>query len=125
MTETILLDEFSGAKQLIDRLRAYGYRVSIDDFGSGYSSLGQLQRLRADVLKLDRSFVCAGLQGPREQIVIENLVNMASELGMEVVCEGVETQVQVKVLQDIGCHIAQGYYYYRPMQTAAFEQLLG
>ena len=50
---------------------------------------------------------------------------MASELGMEVVCEGVETQVQVKVLQDIGCHIAQGYYYYRPMQTAAFEQLLG
>ena len=57
MTETILLDEFSGAKQLIDRLRAYGYRVSIDDFGSGYSSLGQLQRLRADVLKLDRSFV--------------------------------------------------------------------
>ena len=102
----------------------HGFQIAIDDFGSGYSSLGRLQRLRADVLKLDRSFVCAGLQGTRERIVIENLVNMAFELGMEVVCEGVETQAQVNVLQDIGCHIAQGYYYYRPMQAEAFEQLL-
>lgn len=125
ITESSIADAPESVSSALTELKMRGFQIAIDDFGSGYSSLGQLQRLRADVLKLDRSFVCAGLQGPREQIVIENLVNMASELGMEVVCEGVETQVQVKVLQDIGCHIAQGYYYYRPMQTAAFEQLLG
>ena len=125
ITESAIADAPESVSSALTELKMRGFQIAIDDFGSGYSSLGQLQRLRADVLKLDRSFVCAGLQGPREQIVIENLVNMASELGMEVVCEGVETQVQVKVLQDIGCHIAQGYYYYRPMQTAAFEQLLG
>ena len=106
------------------QLKQHGFQIAIDDFGSGYSSLGQLQSLRADVLKLDRSFVCAGLQGPREQIVIENLVNMAVELGMEVVCEGMETEAQVNVLREIGCRIAQGYYFYRPMQTDAFERLL-
>ena len=125
ITESSIADAPESVSSALTELKMRGFQIAIDDFGSGYSSLGQLQRLRADVLKLDRSFVCAGHQGPREQIVIENLVNMASELGMEVVCEGVETQVQVKVLQDIGCHIAQGYYYYRPMQTAAFEQLLG
>ena len=125
ITESAIADAPESVSSALTELKMRGFQIAIDDFGSVYSSLGQLQRLRADVLKLDRSFVCAGLQGPREQIVIENLVNMASELGMEVVCEGVETQVQVKVLQDIGCHIAQGYYYYRPMQTAAFEQLLG
>ena len=125
ITESAIADAPESVSSALTELKMRGFQIAIDDFGSGYSALGQLQRLRADVLKLDRSFVCAGLQGPREQIVIENLVNMASELGMEVVCEGVETQVQVKVLQDIGCHIAQGYYYYRPMQTAAFEQLLG
>lgn len=105
-------------------LKQCGFQIAIDDFGSGYSSLGQLQRLQADVLKLDRSFVCAGLQGEREQIVIENLVNMVKELGMAVICEGIETQVQVNVLLDIGCQVAQGYYFYRPMQAKAFEELM-
>ena len=125
ITESAIADAPESVASALTELKMHGFQIAIDDFGSGYSSLGQLQRLRADVLKLDRSFVCAGLQGTRERIVIENLVNMAFELGMEVVCEGVETQAQVDVLQDIGCHIAQGYYYYRPMQAEAFEQLLG
>ncbi len=125
ITESAIADAPESVASALTELKMHGFQIAIDDFGSGYSSLGQLQRLRADVLKLDRSFVCAGLQGTRERIVIENLVNMAFELGMEVVCEGVETQAQVNVLQDIGCHIAQGYYYYRPMQAEAFEQLLG
>ncbi|MFQ9650295.1 MAG: EAL domain-containing protein [Enterocloster sp.] len=69
---------------------------------------GAAPKAEADVLKLDRSFVCAGLQGTRERIVIENLVNVA-ELGMEVVCEGGDAGAG-KRAQDIGCHIAQGYY---------------
>lgn len=125
ITESTIASVSEGvASVLLMQLKQHGFQIAIDDFGSGYSSLGQLQSLRADVLKLDRSFVCAGLQGPREQIVIENLVNMAVELGMEVVCEGMETEAQVNVLREIGCRIAQGYYFYRPMQTDAFERLL-
>lgn len=124
ITESTIAGASERVASVLAELKQLGFQIAIDDFGSGYSSLGQLQRLRADVLKLDRSFVCAGLQGTREQIVIANLVNMASELGMEVVCEGVETMVQVKVLQDIGCRVAQGYYYYRPMQTEAFGEML-
>lgn len=124
ITESAIADAPESVSSALTELKMRGFQIAIDDFGSGYSSLGQLQRLRADVLKLDRSFVCAGLQGPRELIVIQNLVAMASELGMEVVCEGVETEAQVHVLREIGCRTAQGYYFYRPMQTDAFERLL-
>ena len=124
ITESTIANAAESVSSILMELKAQGFQIAIDDFGSGYSSLGQLQGLRADVLKLDRSFVCAGLQGPREQIVIENLVNMAYELGMEVISEGVETLAQIKVLQDIGCHIAQGYYYYHPLRTEEFELLL-
>ncbi len=124
ITESTIASGSEGLAPVLTELKQHGFQIAIDDFGSGYSSLGQLQRLMADVLKLDRSFVCAGLQGPREMIVIENLVTMASKLGMEVVCEGVETEVQIHVLRDIGCRIAQGFYFYRPMKTEAFERLL-
>lgn len=124
ITESTIASGAEGLAPVLTELKQHGFQIAIDDFGSGYSSLGQLQGLMADVLKLDRSFVCAGLQGPRELIVIQNLVAMASELGMEVVCEGVETEAQVHVLREIGCRTAQGYYFYRPMQTDAFERLL-
>lgn len=124
ITESTIASGAEGLAPVLMELKQHGFQIAIDDFGSGYSSLGQLQRLMADVLKLDRSFVCAGLQGPRELIVIDNLVTMAFELGMEVVCEGVETEAQCNVLREIGCRIAQGYYYYRPLQTEAFERLL-
>ena len=69
------------------RLKERGFMIAIDDFGSGYSSLGQLQQLMADVLKLDRSFVRRGMFGTRERIVIGNVIHMAGELGMQVICE--------------------------------------
>ena len=76
------------------------FKIAIDDFGSGYSSLGQLQQLTADVLKLDRSFVSHGVAGMREKIVVGNVIHMAGELGMQVICEGVETQAQQEFLTD-------------------------
>lgn len=125
ITESAIASVPESVAPVLIELKQLGFQVAIDDFGSGYSSLGQLQRLRADVLKLDRSFVCDGLQGKREQIVIENLVHMVRELGMSVICEGVETQAQAEVLQQIGCHFAQGFFFYRPMPAAAFERLMG
>lgn len=124
ITESTIASVPERVAPVLVELKQRGFQIAIDDFGSGYSSLGQLQRLRADVLKLDRSFVCDGLQGMRERTVIENLVHMVGELGMAVVCEGVETKAQAQVLRDIGCQVAQGFYFYRPMQADAFERLM-
>ncbi|MFQ9492336.1 MAG: EAL domain-containing protein [Bilophila wadsworthia] len=96
-------------------LRLKSIHVAIDDFGSGYSSLGQLQQLMADVLKLDRSFVRRGMFGTRERIVIGNVIHMAGELGMQVICEGVENAKQAEMLIELGCYYAQGFYYAKPM----------
>ncbi len=106
------------------RLKELGFMIAIDDFGSGYSSLGQLQQLMADVLKLDRSFVRRGMFGTRERIVISNVIHMAGELGMQVICEGVENAKQAEMLIELGCYYAQGFYYAKPMPKDAFEGLL-
>lgn len=106
------------------RLKERGFMISIDDFGSGYSSLGQLQQLMADVLKLDRSFVRRGMFGTRERIVISNVIHMAGELGMQVICEGVENVKQAEMLIELGCYYAQGFYYAKPMPRKAFDELL-
>ena len=87
--------------------------TAIDDFGSGYSSLGQLEQMTARVLKLDRSFVQRGMLDEREQTVIANIVNLAHDLGMRIVCEGVETRQQANIL-----------IYSKPIPLEAFEQML-
>ena len=111
-------------KQAIRFFHDRNIRISMDDFGSGYSSLGQLQQLMADVLKLDRSFVRRGMFGTRERIVIGNVIHMAGELGMQVICEGVENAKQAEMLIELGCYYAQGFYYAKPMPRDVFEGLL-
>ncbi len=110
-------------KQLV-QLKDRGFMIAIDDFGSGYSSLGQLQRLMADVLKLDRSFVQNDKLGEREQIVLGNIIQLATQLGMAVICEGVENKEQAGILMQLGCTSAQGFHYARPMPQEDFETLL-
>lgn len=106
------------------QLKDRGFMIAIDDFGSGYSSLGQLQRLMADVLKLDRSFVQSDMLGDRERIVISNVIQLATQLGMAVICEGVENREQAAILMQLGCASAQGFYYAKPMPQEDFETLL-
>ena len=124
ITESVLLEESTAIADVFQLLKEMQFKIAIDDFGSGYSSLGQLQQLTADVLKLDRSFVSHGVTGIREKIVVGNVIHMAGELGMQVICEGVETQAQSITLQEIGCKYSQGFYFYRPMQLENYEKLL-
>ena len=124
ITESAILEGPIDFEKMFTLLKNHGFKIAIDDFGSGYSSLGQLQQLNADVLKLDRSFVSRGVTSDREQIVVGNVIHMANSLGMNVICEGVETLEQVGILQKIGCRIAQGFYYYRPMKKEDYENLL-
>ena len=107
--------------ELSQRLKAQGFRIAMDDFGSGYSSLNLLRKLPVDTLKLDKEFLQEGAESQRQQAVIEGFVSIAHKLGMLVVCEGVETRPQAEFLASIGCHLAQGFLYGRPMPLAELE----
>lgn len=124
ITESSIIHNPDSACEQLMQLKDRGFMIAIDDFGSGYSSLGQLQRLMADVLKLDRSFVQSDMLGERERIVISNVIQLATQLGMAVICEGVENKEQAAILMLLGCASAQGFYYARPMPQQAFEALL-
>lgn len=121
LTETILLNEFEGAKLLIDRLRSYQYHVSIDDFGAGYAGINIWQELNFDILKLDKKFLAE--EEPiksRNAAIVPNVINIAQRLGIEVLCEGVETEEQCQYLIKLGCTCVQGYYFSRPVPKEQF-----
>ena len=116
MDDTIIL-----MKKLREEL---GVMVSMDDFGSGYSSLNVLTKLPLDVLKLDKDFLKDFENDPDEKIIIPSVIDMAKKLNLSVVCEGVETKEQVAFLQDVGCDYAQGYFYSKPIPIEQFNELL-
>lgn len=124
ITESTMLQNPDAANIQIKRLRDLGFRTTIDDFGSGYSSLGLLQLFAADVIKFDRSFVKRNIAGKRAQIVLGSMIELTRQLGMSAICEGVETKEQASILMQHGCYNAQGFYYARPMPADQFKKLL-
>ena len=124
MTESIFLSNLEHLKDVVTKLRKEGFSISIDDFGSGYSSLNMLKNITVDVLKLDREFLMEAEDDIRSQTVIHSAIKMAHDLGMLVIAEGVETKEQADMLMAMDCTIAQGYYYEKPISMDAFEKLL-
>lgn len=122
LTETVFTDNKEKMLQIMNELKKMNITISIDDFGSGYSSLNILKDMSFDVLKLDREFVRESLNSKSSQWILQKIVEMAHGLGMFVVCEGVETKEQVETLKQIGCRYAQGYYYGKPMPMDEFNQ---
>ena len=120
------LQEFPEAlPEAVCQIHMAGYTCSLDDFGSGYSSLNNLESLDIDVVKLDREFLnTARTEGDRGCIVIEELIHMARRLGITVCCEGVETTEQLAVMQKLHCDKGQGYLFSKPIEVAAFEKLV-
>jgi diguanylate cyclase (GGDEF)-like protein/PAS domain S-box-containing protein len=115
ITETVYISALDADTAALDRLKALGIRISIDDFGAGYSSLSYLKRLPADVLKIDKSFVRGlGLE-VEETAIVQSIVDLAHILGMEVVAEGVEVEEQETLLQEMGCDFGQGFYFSKPL----------
>ena len=104
----------------LQRLKAWGIKVALDDFGKGYSSLTALQVFPVDVLKLDKEF----LSNKSSPAMLESLVHLGGKLGLKVLCEGIETLEQLRFLAGIGCTYGQGYYIARPMPFADFEAFL-
>jgi len=124
LTEDILMSRLEGALPFLSELRRMGVTLAIDDFGTGYSSLSHLSTLPIDCLKIDRSFVSRLEAGSNEAAVVRSIVLLGSSLGKTVVAEGIETDVQLKQLQDMGCGLGQGYLLARPKAAADVSLLL-
>ena len=123
VTESAYVDNYDRVQKTISRLHELGFRIYLDDFGSGYSNLNSLSDMKLDILKLDMKFV----QGKDEQKTIkimESIINMAHLLNLPVVCEGVETEAQLRMVKALGIYYVQGYYYYRPFPYDRMEEIL-
>ena len=124
ITETLFTEDEEKLYELMNALKAEGFVIEMDDFGSGYSSLNMLREAPVDVIKIDRYFVDEIMSTKRGRIIIENSVTMSKQLGLLVVAEGVETKDQVDFLKSINCDVAQGYYYSKPVDVDEFERML-
>lgn len=124
LLESIIHDNVQKLKEITESLRADGFLICIDDFGSGYSSLNMLKDIYADVLKIDRGFLSSAQSSERAEMVLANVIRLARDLNMSVVTEGVETQQQAELLKNLGCHTVQGYWYAKPMTIAEYEERL-
>lgn len=126
ITETLVVEEMEQlmVKDTLDEMREKGIRLSIDDFGSGYSSLGVFEQIPASVIKLDRSFLLNKESRERQVKIMRNIVHLAGELEAQIVCEGVETDKDIELMNEIGAYVAQGYRYYKPIPEEAFEEAL-
>jgi EAL domain-containing protein (putative c-di-GMP-specific phosphodiesterase class I) len=119
LTETATMRNAVDLMDTLTRLRLKDFRLSIDDFGTGYSSLSQLQQLPFSELKIDRSFIGELGWSRGSRVITTALINLAHNLGLEAVAEGVETQAALDFLTDLGCDGAQGYHIARPMSGGA------
>lgn len=124
LTESAMLDNESLLIRVLEQLHEHGFTLSMDDFGSGYSSLGLLKNLPVDVVKLDKTFLSENRDRERARTVIASMIQMARNLDICTVAEGVETQAQIDLLTELGCDIVQGFYFARPMPLQDLDLLL-
>ncbi len=124
ITESAMVAEEAEIIARFNELKIHGFSIALDDFGAGLSSLNRLGALNADVLKMDKSFLGFTTDGNKNEIIVANTIKLSKQLGMKVVAEGVETEQQVEWLKELGCDIAQGYYYEKPMTEDAIVELL-
>jgi diguanylate cyclase (GGDEF)-like protein len=125
ITETALLEEAESPERCIRRLKALGVRMVLDDFGTGFSSLGYLRRFPLDAIKLDRTFVEHLADRSEDEAIVRAVVEMAGALGLEVIAEGVETSDQLAAVSELGCGHAQGFYFAKPTPVEEVAEMLG
>ena len=124
LTESLFMSDITPAVELLHRMKALGVKLSIDDFGTDYSSFSYLSRFPIDVLKIDRSFVSDITEDANDAAIVASIIALAHNLRLSVIAEGVETAAQLDHLRHQGCDEMQGYYFSRPLPARDFEQLL-
>lgn len=125
ITESVLLDDAPKANAVLERFKAMGTRLSLDDFGTGHSSLLYLRTFPIDILKIDQSFVHDLGRTATSETIVGSVVSLARGLGLHVVAEGVEQREHVDALVEMGCDLAQGFYFAKPAPPEAIDELLG
>ena len=123
LTESTGLVDFVGAKKIFDKLKAAGFEISVDDFGVGFSSLSYLPKLPVSELKIDRSFISA-LDEQDTRAVVMTIIQLAKNLNLSIVAEGIEEERHIRILRELGCTTGQGFYFYKPMPLNEIDQLL-
>ena len=122
ITENLFFDQKDKMIEVINSLKALGFDMAMDDFGSGYSSLNILKDIPFDILKIDKDFFDEASISNASTVILKKILEMAKELNIDVICEGVETQEQVDMLRDFGCHAVQGYFYGKPIACEEFYE---
>lgn len=124
ITETICAEDPEIIYKKVRQLQEAGFKVAMDDFGSGYSSLNMLKEMPLDIIKMDLKFLDGGDNEEKSHYILQTLISLAQNMKLLVVVEGVETKVQVEFLRDIGSYYAQGYYFSKPVEIATYESML-
>ncbi|NCQ42508.1 MAG: EAL domain-containing protein, partial [Cyanobacteria bacterium] len=124
ITETILMNNYDHAKEILDQIQERNLKISLDDFGTGYSSLSYLHRLPFNTLKIDRAFIQPLIHVDQKHPIVEAIVTLAHNLSLDVVAEGVETTVQEQILTNINCNYGQGYLYSKPVNAKTATEFI-
>ena len=121
ITESLFLDKPEELNRELVKLQKMGFQLEVDDFGAGFSSLNLIRNITVDTIKIDKEFLDGEMASEKGKIVINHTIDMAKDLKLKVVAEGVETQEHVDFLKNSRCDIAQGFYFAKPMPVEEFE----
>ncbi len=124
ITETVVMEDLSGAREVMKKLNRLGVRLAIDDFGTGHSSLAYLKQFPVHEVKVDRTFVQGVAESPVDSAIVRAIIDLANAMGISAVAEGVETKDQAAELKMLGCQVGQGFYFSRPLRAEEFDKLL-
>ena len=120
ITESAIIENFEQVISQVEKLRQLGFSISMDDFGSGVSSLNRLKDINVDVLKLDRGFINSNLGKDKGSAIMKAIIDMSKKLNVEIIAEGIETKEQSYLLKELGCNTGQGYYFNKPLDKNSF-----
>ena len=124
ITESMVMEDLSGAREIMKKLNRLGVRLAIDDFGTGHSSLAYLKQFPVHEVKVDRAFVQGVAENRVDSAIVRAVIDLANAMGISALAEGVETEAQVAGLKMLGCQVAQGFYFSQPLRAAEFDELL-
>ena len=124
ITEGVVMEDISGAREVMRKLDRLGVRLAIDDFGTGHSSLAYLKQFPVQEVKVDRTFVQGMVDSPVDSAIVRAVIDLADAMGIAAVAEGVETKGQLAQLRMLGCPVAQGFYFAQPLRAPEFDELL-
>jgi EAL domain-containing protein (putative c-di-GMP-specific phosphodiesterase class I) len=124
VTETAIISDIEKSSEVIKEIKSYGHSVAIDDFGTGYTSLYYLKVLSFDYLKIDKSFIQDMSSNDSSKVIVSAIINLARELNIKVIAEGVETLAAKKLLEHFDCELAQGYFFSRPVNVSEIQKYI-